>query len=468
MSCRTFFLRISFALILCLCGQVLLTAATPVNIIVMISDGWGENHILATNFWQHGQAEAQRYEAFPVDVMMSTFAADGNGYDWHSAWNYFHNVTQYVTDSAAAATAMASGVKTNSGKIGIDPEDNPVRLISEVALDMGKAAGVVTTVQFSHATPAAFVVHNHSRDNYGEIARSMLLDTRLRVVIGCGHPEYDNSGNRRSKPKYKYVGDEALWLGLVNGQTTFVLSDEPAPNQVEDIDNDGSPDAWKLITRHEDFVRIAGGQDVPKRLLGVPRANKTTQEERDGDPWAAPYIVPLNPEVPTLSEMSLAALRVLKQDADGFFLMIEGGAVDWASHNNYSGRMIEEMVDFNQAVDTVIDWIEQHGGWEENLLIVTGDHECGYLTGPGSGQFEDDSVWTMVENRGQGALPAMQWHSGHHTNQLIPLFAAGAGSHLLNDRADAIDPRKGRYLDNTDLGIVMIELWADCEEASVE
>ena len=90
---------------------------------------------------------------------------------------------------------------------------------------------------------------------------------------------------------------------------------------------------------------------------------------------------PKIPIVPNLALMTKGALNVLDNDPDGFFLMVEGGAVDWANHANQLGRLIEEQNDFNDAVDVAIEWIKANGGWEKNLLIVTGDHECGYLTG---------------------------------------------------------------------------------------
>ncbi len=96
--------------------------------------------------------------------------------------------------------------------------------------------------------------------------------------------------------------------------------------------------------------------------------------------------------------MTKGALNVLDNDPDGFFLMVEGGAVDWANHANQLGRLIEEQNDFNNAVDEAIVWIKANGGFEKNLLIVTGDHECGYLTGA-KDSFSD------VTNNGKGSLP---------------------------------------------------------------
>jgi alkaline phosphatase len=130
--------------------------------------------------------------------------------------------------------------------------------------------------------------------------------------------------------------------------------------------------------------------------------------------------------------------------------MIEGGAVDWASHGNQSGRMIEEQIDFDNAVQAVVDWVEANSNWGETLLVVTGDHETGYLTGPGS-----DPIWTPLVNNGAGALPGMEWHSGNHTNSLIPLFAKGDAGREFRSGVIGYDPVHGRYIENTKLAKVL-------------
>ncbi len=117
------------------------------------------------------------------------------------------------------------------------------------------------------------------------------------------------------------------------------------------------------------------------------------QSNRSGDGYADPFVVPLIDTVPTLEEMTKAALNILDDDPDGLFLMIEGGAVDWASHANQSGRMIEEHIDFDNSVQAVVDWVQKNSNWGETLLIVTSDHETGYLTGPGS-----DPSWMPLIN----------------------------------------------------------------------
>ncbi len=149
--------------------------------------------------------------------------------------------------------------------------------------------------------------------------------------------------------------------------------------------------------------------------------------------------------------MTKGALNVLDNDMDGFVLMIEGGAIDWASHANQTGRTIEEEMDFNEAVDAVIAWVQKNSNWGETLLIVTGDHETGDLWGPGSGIVNGTAKFAPIVNNGKGNVPSVSWNSPEHTNQLIPLFVKGDASRFLRDYVRATDPIRGAYIDNTNL-----------------
>jgi alkaline phosphatase len=176
-----------------------------------------------------------------------------------------------------------------------------------------------------------------------------------------------------------------------------------------------------------------------------------------------PYFTPFNEGVPTLEEMTIAALNVLDNDPDGLFLMVEAGAVDWAGHGNYSARVIEEQIDFNNAVEAAVAWVKANSNWGETLVIVTGDHETGYLTGPDSGPSESGPVWNPLVNNGAGNLPGMEWHSGGHTNQLIPFYAKGSTHRMFkkyakNGELAGDDPVHGPYMDNTAIGQIVIDL----------
>ena len=156
---------------------------------------------------------------------------------------------------------------------------------------------------------------------------------------------------------------------------------------------------------------------------------------------AAPYTVPMNANVPDLATMTKGALNVLDANRKGFFLMVEGGAVDWAGHANQPGRTIEEQVDFNEAVAAVCRWVRRNSNWDETLVIVTGDHETGYLWGPGSGaDATGKGTWVPLVNNGEDAVPGMQFNSGDHTNSLIPFFAKGEGARAAPRRRQEARP----------------------------
>jgi len=417
----------------------------PKNIIVLISDGCGYDHVDAASLYQYGKTGTQIYEKFPVRVGMSTYSS-GQGYDPKDAWKYWNYVNVQYTDSAAAATAMSTAVKTYGGAVGVDDDLQKLQHAFELAEQKGKSTGVVSSVEWAHATPAAYVAHNVSRNNYEDIGKEMINDSTVDVIMGCGHPLFDRDGNPVATPNtYKYVGGEATWNALVAGTAGG------------DADGDGVADPWKLVQTRADFQALASGA-TPKRVCGVPQVYQTLQQGRAGDGHAAPYVVPLIATVPTLEEMTKAALNVLDNNGKGFCLMVEGGAIDWASHANQSGRMIEEEIDFNKTVEAVCAWVKKNGGWKETLVVVTGDHECGYLSGPGSGLVNGKPVWKPLVNNGAGNLPGMQWNSGSHTNALIPFYAKGNGALLLRARARKLDPVRGRYLDNTDLAKVMLSL----------
>lgn len=290
------------------------------NVIVMISDGCGYNHVEATDYYEAGRKKAQAYDSFPVRAGMSTYEyekVDGVptllGYDPLQAWSDFDYVRSHppdgggYTDSASAATAMSTGTKTLNGRIGVDIDGNPLKHVAESAEERGIATGVVTSVQWSHATPAGFVAHNISRNDYAAIAREMIEDSATDVIMGCGNPGYDNDGLPQAPTEYKYVGGEATWDALVAGT---------AGNGTDADHNGKADDAWKLIQTRAEFQALMNGK-APKRVCGVPQVSSTLQQSRDGDGYADPYVVPLTESVPTLTEMTRGALNVLDNDRDG-------------------------------------------------------------------------------------------------------------------------------------------------------
>lgn len=415
----------------------LASAEMPKNVILMISDGMGYNTMKAADYWTGTTAV---YENFAAQYGVSTFSAGKSGqpsigYNPSQAWSDFNYVKTGATDSASAATALATGVKIYDNVLNISTTGQQLKTITEIAQDLGKSSGVVTTVEWSHATPAGMYAHNASRNNYSAIANEMLGSASpLTVIMGAGNPVYNDNGGIASTPNYNYVGGSATWNAL----------------------NAGTLNGWTSIQTKEEFEALANATDpalIPDKVVGTVQAATTTQQARTlaakGSDIANPSGVAFNTNVPSLATMSTGALNVLNKDADGFFLMIEGGAVDWAGHANQLGRIIEEQMDFNASVQAVMDWVDANSSWSDTLLIVTADHETGYLWGTPAGTFTD------VADNGAGVLPGAAFNSGDHTNSLIPLFAIGAGSELLAGYADQLDPVRGLYVDNTEIFQVM-------------
>jgi alkaline phosphatase len=225
------------------------------------------------------------------------------------------------------------------------------------------------------------------------------------------------------------------------------------PEMLERLTSEEGVNGAAFIDAKEDFEALAAGGDLPGRVIGIARAGSTLQASREGLGEAdTPSGMAMNPAVPDLATMTVGALNVLNQDEDGFFLMSEGGAVDWMGHANDMPRFIEEQIDFNAAVDAVIDWVEENSSWEETLLIVTSDHETGGIWGEGTftnvggpavAEERTDAAleaanfhpaedvfndFLAVQDRGAGNIPGHQWASGNHTNELVPLWAIGAGA----------------------------------------
>ena len=443
-------------------------AALPVpkNILIFIGDGMGYNHVDAANYFEYGKSKAQKYQQPGwVSLSMSTYPSVtsinendtlfAHGYNPVEASTNPEYLKKDATDSGAAGTALFTGTKVYSGSIGMSIQQDTLTHISEAAKDIGKSVGVVSSVQLSHATPASFVANNKSRNNYEEIARYMFFNSKADVIMAAGNPDFNDNGDPEQGNPH-YVGGQEIWDMLKENDQRMVFETSEKTFTVKDIDGDQKPDPWTLIQKREDFVKMASGK-TPKRVLGVPQVRSTLSQKRDETDTTTglPYENPMNENIATLEEMTKAAINVLKNNDKGFIMMVEGGAIDWASHGNQSDRVIEEQIEFNNAVNAAIEWIENNSNWEETLVIVTADHECGYLTGPG----EPNPLYPSVINNGKNNLPDMAWHHGGHTNVLVPFYAKGKGAEMFEVMAGENDPVYGKFLQNTDIAELVYMMW---------
>lgn len=432
----------AFTALLVFSCQSRTSATTPKNVIIIIGDGTGFNQLQSASLYLYGEENQLTSQKFPVRLAATTYSADGDGYSPERAQTEFSYLLSKPTDSAASGTALSTGSKTHNGYIGVDTLKQPLVHLFAVAEAAGKATGVVTSVPFSHATPAAFVAHNASRHNYHQIAHEMIMESATDVIIGCGNPFYDDDSKKQAQPDYIYLSEED-WQAVQNG------------NAGADANDDGSADHWTLIESRKDFQSLASG-DAPARLLGIPMAASTLQEERSGkEDQAAPFSPPLTENVPTLAELAKAAINVLDADPDGFYLMIEAGAIDWACHANNGPRLVEEAVDMEKMVAAVCKWVDSNSSWGETLVLITADHETGYLTGPGAVQNGSvksaEAMYPPLQNKGKGVMPGMEFHTGHHSNSLVPVLAKGIAAEELTRLVRGKDPMRGAYIDNTDI-----------------
>lgn len=376
---------------------------------------------------------AKNWDTTPADPRQGRFADRFEGYRW---------TKRTAPDSANTMVAAVTGMKSYNAAINVDGSGEKLLTFAERAARAGKAVGIVTTVEFSDATPAVTGgAHNVSRANHHEIAHEMLSTNTIRVVMGAGHPEYDNDGMKRETPNYDWISAED-WTGLKAGANGFFLIDSK-----------------------EQFEALARSTAPPRKIAGFVRSFNGTHVYRAGaNPTnEAPYSVPRRNDVPSLATMARGALNILSRDLDGIFLMVEGGGVDRAMHANNIGRMIEERVEFNEAVAEVAAFITSGvngNNWSNTLLIVTADHDH-LLLGPDS----DTVPYQPLVNKGMGQVPGYRWQSASHSNQLVPLFARGMGAATVRTCAartdahtDAMGRRFGRgaYMDQTQILPLML------------
>ena len=241
-----------------------------------------------------------------------------------------------VTDSAAAATALACGVKTRNGRIGMDVSGTKnLESIAYVARKNGKKVGILTSVTINHATPAGFYAHRTNRSLYYEIGLDLIASS-FDYFVGGGFGKNDD----KKSPLYK--GD-LYKLAKDAGYTVIV----------------GDAKAFKALKKGAGKVIAAGG----KRAL--------------------PYAISGNKNVPSLADYTAKGIELL-DNPNGFFMMVEGGSIDSFGHANDAGGNVLETIEFDKAVRVAVAFAEKHP--EETLIVVTGDHETGGmdLGAPGS------------------------------------------------------------------------------------
>lgn len=290
-------------------------------VFYFIGDGMGLNQVNTTEMYlgeQQGRigTEPLCFASFPVAGMATTFSASNS-----------------ITDSAAGGTALATGVKTYNGAIGVDANKERVMSVAERAKRAGKKVGVTTSVSVDHATPAAFYGHQPDRSMYYEIALQL---------PEAGFDFYAGSG-------------------FLKPARTFDKKDAPSIYPIIE-------QAGYTITRGIDEYQAKAGD-----------ADKMVLIQKDGtDASSLPYAIDRNEGDMTLAQITESAIDFLSRDnKKGFFLMVEGGKIDWACHSNDPATMVKEVIDMDNAVRVAYEFYKKHP--KETLIVITADHETGGL-----------------------------------------------------------------------------------------
>ncbi|WP_319541988.1 alkaline phosphatase [uncultured Pseudodesulfovibrio sp.] len=285
---------------------------TAKYVFLFVGDGMGLPQRAATAAYT-GRKLA--IDTMPAQGITTTFAAN-----------------RFITGSAASATALASGVKTNINYIGVDPDFKSVKTIAEMAKEQGKKVGIVSSVSIDHATPAAFYAHVKTRKMYHEIDVAL---ARSGFDFFAGGGLKDPEGKKSEAP----LGN-ALEMATANDFT--------------------------IVDNKKDFMALKPGDG---KILAW------NQWLQDGK--ALPYVMDMTENDITLPEFTSKAIEMLDNDK-GFFLMVEGGKIDWACHANDAAASILNTISFDESVQEALAFYEKHP--DETIIVVTGDHECGGLT----------------------------------------------------------------------------------------
>lgn len=257
-------------------------------------------------------------------------------------------VDRFITGSAAAGTALATGEKTTINTISMDAKrEKPLTTIAEMARNKGYKVGIVSSVSIDHATPASFYAHQPTRSMYYPISCD-LSKSGFNYFGGGGfkHPEGDGKTNNNAMANFGMGGEKEI--------------EDKQPNSKELAKERG----YRFVNTHEAFENLKKGDDkiiaIAPKLVGGKALPYAIDQKDDKDI--------------SLAEFTQKGIELL-DNKNGFFMMVEGGKIDWASHANDAATVINEVIQFDNAVAKALDFYKKHP--KETLIIVAADHETG-------------------------------------------------------------------------------------------
>ena len=305
-----------FGLSLLLLVAMIGFAKTPKYVFYFIGDGMGPSHVLGTEYYL---GELEGVIGRPNKLCFTQFPK--------AAFVSTFSKSNGVTDSAASGTALATGSKTKNGFLGVEMDTTPVYSVAYAAKQAGYAVGVSTTVGINHATPGAFYAHQPGRSRFYEIGKDMLT------------ADYDF-----------YAGGD-----LIMGKS----------EQRDEIYAKAKEQGYTIARGYDDYK--ANGKSAKKLML--------YQKEVATD---LPYAIDREEGDLTLAQITEAGIEFLsKKNKKGFFLMVEGGKIDYASHADDGATAFNEVIDFDNAIKVAYEFYKKHPN--ETLIVVTADHETGGL-----------------------------------------------------------------------------------------
>lgn len=350
------------------------------NVIYLIGDGMGFGAVTSLLMTQDATTG---FELAPVIGLSET-----------------SSVNDYVTDSPAGGTALATGVRTINGYMGLDAEGNQLKSIIYKAQDMNKSTGIVVNTTLTEATPGAFYGGVTSRGMTYELAKQF-TESKVDVAIGAGLEHFINRPDSLDLTAVlieKGYDVYLNWESVLNTKSDKFVGILPLADVHRSDDTDataGAAEGWEVCLA----AQLAAGD-------GAAASNMS------------------EPEV-YLEKAAAKALDVLSKDKDGFFLMIESAIIDGYGHNNDSEGMIAEMLEFDRTLQLLIKYVDEH---PETLLVVTADHETGGA-GPTYQKYtEGDQTPVQLIFSSQG-----------HTGTVVPVFAYGAGAEVFTGIQKNID-----------------------------